>query len=79
MVIPTLGARELTETKQLDEALAAFNSIMNMQTFSPLDEKQSSLRDDLNLYEVYKTRLLRVDLGARSQTDLFQRWFHRYL
>lgn len=52
---------------------------MNMQTFSLLDEKQSSLRDDLNLYEVYKTRLLRVDLGARSQTDLFQRWFHRYL
>lgn len=51
-----------------------------METFSLLDdERQSSLRDDLNLYEVYKTRLLRVDLEPRSRKDPFQRWLHRYL
>ena len=51
-----------------------------METFSLLDdEKQSSLRNDLTLNEVYKTRLLRVDLGARSRTDPFQRRLHRYL
>lgn len=51
-----------------------------METFSLLDdEKQSSLRDDLNLYEMYKTRLLRVDMGPRSRTDPFQRWLHKHL
>lgn len=51
-----------------------------METFSLLDdEKHSSMRGNLNLYEVYKTRLLRVDLGTRSRTDPFQRWLHRYL
>ncbi|KAH8691088.1 hypothetical protein GQ44DRAFT_754052 [Phaeosphaeriaceae sp. PMI808] len=49
-------------------------------TFSLLDdEKLSSIREDLTLYETYKTRLLRVDLGTRSRTDPFQRWLHRYL
>jgi hypothetical protein len=53
---------------------------MTMETFSLLDdEKQSTLHDDLNLFEMYKTRLVRVDLGSRSRTDPFQRWFHRYL
>jgi hypothetical protein len=51
-----------------------------METFSLLDdEKQSSLRDDLSLYEIHKTRLLRVDLGTRARTDPFQRWLHKYL
>ncbi|OAK95333.1 hypothetical protein IQ06DRAFT_258326 [Phaeosphaeriaceae sp. SRC1lsM3a] len=66
--------------KQYDEALVAFNNVMAMETFSLLDdEKQASLRDDLDLHEIYKTRLLRVDLGTRSRTDPFQRWLHRYL
>ena len=53
---------------------------MSMETFSLLDDaKHSSIRDDLSMYEIYKTRLLRVDLGARSQTDPFQRWFHKHL
>jgi hypothetical protein len=70
----------LTEDAQTDEALAAFNNIMAMETFSQLDdEHQSSLRDDITLYEIYKTRLLRVDLGARSRTDPFQRWLHKHL
>lgn len=71
---------KLIELGQKDEALAAFNSIMTMETFSLLDdEKQSSLRDDLSLYEMHKTRLLRVDLGTRARTDPFQRWLHKYL
>lgn len=53
---------------------------MTMETFSLLDdEKQSSLREDLSLYEIHKTRLLRVDLGTRTRTDPFQRWLHKYL
>jgi hypothetical protein len=63
-----------------DEALTAFNHIMEMETFSLLDDdKQSILRGDLNLDEVYKTRLLRIDLGTRSRTDPFQRWIHKCL
>lgn len=51
-----------------------------METFSLLDdEKQTNMRTDLNLPEKYNTRLLRTDLGPRSQTDPFQRWIHRYL
>ncbi|KAF1932708.1 uncharacterized protein M421DRAFT_416321 [Didymella exigua CBS 183.55] len=66
--------------KEYDAALAAFNNIMTMETFSLLDdEKQSSLRTDLSLYEIHKTRLLRVDLGTRARTDPFQRWLHRHL
>jgi hypothetical protein len=53
---------------------------MAMETFSLLDdEKQSTLRTDLTLPEIYKTRLIRVDLGARRRTDPFQRWIHRQL
>ena len=71
----------LTGVAHIDEALAAFNNIMAMETFSLLldDEQQASLRDDLSLYEAHKTRLLRVDLGTRSRTDPFQRWLHKYL
>ncbi|RYN99878.1 hypothetical protein AA0121_g13462 [Alternaria tenuissima] len=66
--------------KEYNEALAAFNNIMTMETFSLLDDEQhASLRDDLSLYEAHKTRLLRVDLGTRSRTDPFQRWLHKYL
>ena len=63
-----------------DEALASFNMVMNMETFSLIDdEKQSSLRNDLTLFERYKTRLVRADLGPRSRTDPFQRRLHGYL
>jgi hypothetical protein len=63
-----------------DEAVLAFNGIMAMETFSLLDdEKQSSTRHDLSLYEMYKTRLLRVDLESRSRVDPFQRQIRKYL
>lgn len=53
---------------------------MAMETFSLLDDgKQSSRRSDLNLYEIYKTRLLRLDLGSRSRTDPLQRRLHTWL
>lgn len=72
--------RKSFDEKSTDEALAAFNNIMSMETFSLLDdEKQSSLWGNFSLQEVYKTRLLRVDLGTRSRTDPFQRWLHRFL
>ena len=42
---------------------------MRMETFALADnEGQSSLRSDLNPYEVYKTRLVRVDLEYRGGT-----------
>ncbi|OTA89290.1 hypothetical protein M434DRAFT_398702 [Hypoxylon sp. CO27-5] len=53
---------------------------MSMDTFSLLDdENQSSLRDDLTLYEKYNTRLLRIDRELRARQDPFQRWIHRLL
>ncbi|KAI2617737.1 hypothetical protein GGR54DRAFT_606722 [Hypoxylon sp. NC1633] len=66
--------------QQYDEALISFNKIMSMDTFSLLDDEQSSSqRDDLTLYEKYKTRLLRVDQGPRVHLDPFQRWLHKLL
>ncbi|KAI0435274.1 hypothetical protein F5Y09DRAFT_336794 [Xylaria sp. FL1042] len=51
-----------------------------MDTFSLMDdERQSSLRMDLSFYEIYKTRLIRTDLGTRSRTDPFQRRIQKYL
>ncbi|KAI1318347.1 hypothetical protein F5Y16DRAFT_392042 [Xylariaceae sp. FL0255] len=53
---------------------------MAMETFSLLDdEKQSSMRSDLSLYEKYNTRLVRTDLGIRTRTDPFQRRLHKHL
>jgi hypothetical protein len=70
----------IDKAQHTDDALAAFNNIMTMETFSLLDdEKQSRLRHDLTLHEIHKTRLLRVDLGTRARTDPFQRWLHKYL
>jgi hypothetical protein len=51
-----------------------------METVSLLDdEKSSSIRTDLTLREMFKTRLVRADLGPRSRTDPFQRWLHQRL
>lgn len=64
----------------LDEALIAFGTIMAMETVSLLDDgKQASLQTGISLFERYKTRLVRADLGVRSRTDPFQRWLHRKL
>ncbi|KAI1745389.1 hypothetical protein F4680DRAFT_402068, partial [Xylaria scruposa] len=53
---------------------------MALEVFSLLDDKkQSSMRTDLTLPEIYKTRLLRVDLGSRSRADPFQNWIHKWL
>lgn len=64
----------------LDEALISFNTIMSMDTFALLDdEKACSLRKDLSLYEMYKTRLLRVDQVPRTRQDPLQRSIHQFL
>jgi hypothetical protein len=71
---------QLTRSAMADEAILAFNKIMAMETFSLLDnEKQSSARNDLGLYEMYKTRLLRVDMEPRSRVDPFQRQIRKHL
>jgi hypothetical protein len=62
-----------------DDGLAAFNRIMAMETCSMIDdERQSHLRTDLSLHEIYKTRLVRVDLGPRTLQDPFQRTIHKW-
>jgi hypothetical protein len=43
------------------------------------DERQSSLRTDLSLHEIYHTRLIRVDLEPRTFQDPFHRRPHKYL
>ncbi|KAH8770434.1 hypothetical protein F5882DRAFT_180902 [Hyaloscypha sp. PMI_1271] len=66
--------------REYDEALAAFNNIMAMETFSLLDnDMHSSLRHGFNVHEMHKTRLVRVDLGARTCQDPFQRQLHKCL
>jgi hypothetical protein len=51
-----------------------------METFSLMDDEcQSNERTDLHPCEMYKTRLLRVDLGPRSLQDPFQRHIHKIL
>lgn len=63
-----------------DDGLAAFSRIMSMETCSMLDdERQTSLRSDISLFEIYNTRLVRVDLGPRTNQDPFQRRLHKYL
>lgn len=52
-----------------DDGLASFNRIMMMETYALADNSvQSGLRNDLNPYETYKTRLVRVDLAPRSDS-----------
>jgi hypothetical protein len=68
----TLKLPKLTGTPETDKALTAFNNIMAVETFSLLDDKkQSSLRYDLNLYEIYNTRLLRVETRQKVQARLY--------
>lgn len=67
-------------TSRLDAALTSFSQVMNMETISLLDdEKQSNMNTGLNLFEKYKARLVRVDLGTRARTDPFERWLHKKL
>ncbi|KAI9700483.1 MAG: hypothetical protein M1820_006782 [Bogoriella megaspora] len=66
--------------KQYDDALAAFNNIMAMETFSLIDdEKHASLYRNLSIQERYRTRLVRADLGSRAKVDPFQRRVHNLL
>jgi hypothetical protein len=51
-----------------------------METCSMIDdERRLTLRNDLSLYEIYKTRLVRVDLGPRMLQDPCQRCLHKCL
>ncbi|KAI9148796.1 hypothetical protein HJFPF1_10838 [Paramyrothecium foliicola] len=69
-----------TLLQQYDEALAAFGHVMAMETVSLLeDDGQPDFHHNMSLFEKYKTRLIRVDLGTRSRIDPFQRWLHKQL
>jgi hypothetical protein len=65
----------------VDEALISFNHVMTMETFSLSDNSsQLNARNDLNPYETYKTRLVRVDLAPRSSTrDPIQHYLRKCL
>lgn len=53
---------------------------MAMETFSLIDDEgQSRERNDLHPYEMYKTRLVRVDLGTRATHDPFRRGIQKAL
>lgn len=53
---------------------------MSMETCSMIDDqRRSSLRTDLSIHELYKTRLVRVDLGPRSLQDPLQRSLNKCL
>jgi hypothetical protein len=53
---------------------------MAMETCSMIDDQHRfSLRTDLSLHEIYKTRLVRVDLGPRIVQDPFQRCINKCL
>ena len=57
-----------------------FKTIMSMETFSLLDDgHQAGMQRDLSLYEIYNTRLVRLDQGSRVPQDPLQRRIHRCL
>ena len=65
-----------------DEGLVLFNQIMMMETFALADNSwQANLRSDKQSpYEMYKTRLVRVDTVSRSRSgDLLRRSLRKYL
>ena len=63
----------------LDEALAAFNTVMTMETFSLADNfEKSAPRNDLHAFEKFKTRMLRADLPLRkSSRDPIQHYLRK--
>lgn len=65
----------------LDETLESFNTVMSMETFSLADNiSQSNSRQDLNAYEKFKTRMVRVDLPLRrSSRDPIQHFLRKGL
>ena len=64
-----------------DEALAAFNTVMTMETFSLADNfEKSAPRTDLHAFEKFKTRMLRADLPLRtSSRDPIQHYLRKGL
>lgn len=79
---PELVSKLRQLLKNYDEGLVSFNQIMMMETFALADNSwQASLRsDNQNPYELYKTRLVRVDTVSRSRSgDLLRRSLRKYL
>ncbi|KAL9598142.1 MAG: hypothetical protein Q9219_004698 [cf. Caloplaca sp. 3 TL-2023] len=67
--------------REYDDSLCSFNKVMMMETFALADNNPESLmRNDLNPYEKYKTRLVRVDLAPRNASrDLLRHALRKLL
>lgn len=80
MVCSQPGIYQQIETFHANEILVALNTIIAIDTLSFFDSvKRSSVRENLNVHEVHKIRLLRVHLSRRPVVDPSQRWLYRYL
>ncbi|KAF7924404.1 uncharacterized protein EAE98_007455 [Botrytis deweyae] len=65
--------------REYDEAILNFNNISRLQTIALSDcGRLSAIRDDITIKEMYKTRLMRVDL-APADSDPIRRALHRCL
>lgn len=63
-----------------DNAVLAFNNIMNLQTIALSDsEWLSSLPNNISMQETFKTRLLRLDLPPSTQRDAIRYFLHRWI
>ena len=72
----------LTGILGVDDGLTSFNQIMMMETFALADNSwQAKLRSsNHNPYEIYKTRLVRLDTMGRSRSgDFLRRGLRKYL
>ncbi|KAL8818011.1 MAG: hypothetical protein Q9191_008031 [Dirinaria sp. TL-2023a] len=79
---PELVSKLRKLLREYDEGIVSFNHIMLMETFALADNSwQASLRsDDQNAYEMYKTRLVRVDAADRMRSrDVLRRLLRKYL
>jgi hypothetical protein len=61
-----------------DEALAAFNRVMTMETFALADHPELAEQSNLTREETFRTRLIQVDRPVRSSVrDPIQHWLRK--
>lgn len=62
----------------LDEALAAFNRVMTMETFALADHPELAEQSNLTREETFRTRLIQVDRPVRNSVrDPVQHWLRK--
>jgi hypothetical protein len=61
-----------------DEALAAFNRVMTMETFALADHQELAEQSNLTREETFRTRLIQVDRPVRNNVrDPIQHWLRK--